>query len=116
MAGPDQNFCLNQRFIKRPAAWSRKIANCGIMMATGGSFMSRESEVPTPADESAAPEKGDWTTLRVITWFSAGMAVAAIGIFLGNELRCRARFKKRTPYDFYSNAGEQQAGEFGMGV
>jgi hypothetical protein len=78
--------------------------------------MSLEPEVPTPADESAAPEKGDWTTLRVITWFSAGMAVAAIGIFLGNELRCRAKFRKRTPYDFYSNAAEQQASEFGMGI
>jgi hypothetical protein len=44
------------------------------------------------------------------------MAVAALGIFLGNELRCRAKFRRRTPYDFYSNAGEQQASEFGMGV
>lgn len=78
--------------------------------------MSREPEVPVSAEESAAPERCEWTTLRVITWFSAGMAVAALGIFLGNELRCRAKFKRRTPYDFYSNAGEQQASEFGMGV
>ena len=77
--------------------------------------MSREPECPTPAEESAA-EKCDWSALRVITWFSAGMAVAALGIYLGNEIRSRARFRKRTPYDFYSNAGEQQAGEFGMGV
>jgi hypothetical protein len=78
--------------------------------------MSRDPEVPIPAEESAAPGRGDWTALRVITWFSAGMAVAALGIFLGNELRCRAKFRRRTPYDFYSNAGEQQASEFGMGV
>ncbi len=44
------------------------------------------------------------------------MAVAALGIFLGNEIRNRYKFKRRTPYDFYSNAGEQQANEFGMGV
>jgi hypothetical protein len=35
---------------------------------------------------------------------------------VGNELRSRYRFKKRTPYDFYSNAGEYQASEFGVGV
>jgi hypothetical protein len=78
--------------------------------------MSREPESPAPVEVSATDEKCAWTTLRVITWFSAGMAVAALGIYLGNELRSRSRFKKRTPYDFYSNAGEQTAGEFGMGI
>jgi hypothetical protein len=54
--------------------------------------------------------------LRVIGWFSAGMAVAALGIYLGIEIRSRYKFKRRTPYDFYANAGKQQAGEFGMGI
>jgi hypothetical protein len=35
---------------------------------------------------------------------------------VGTELRNRSKFKKRTPYDFYANAGEQQIGEFGVGV
>jgi hypothetical protein len=78
--------------------------------------MSPEPESPTLTQESAAEEKCAWTTLRVITWFSAGMAVAALGIYLGNELRSRARFNRRTPYDFYSNAGEQTVNEFGMGI
>ncbi|HTW60345.1 MAG TPA: hypothetical protein VMD55_00980 [Terracidiphilus sp.] len=78
--------------------------------------MSRDPEFPTPAEECAAEEKGAWSTLRVITWFSAGMAVAALGIYLGTEIRSRSRFRKRTPYDFYSNAGEQQASEFGVGI
>jgi hypothetical protein len=77
--------------------------------------MSRETESPTP-DQESAMEKGEWSTLRVITWFSAGMAVAALGIYLGSEIRSRARFRRRTPYDFYSNAGEQQASEFGVGI
>ena len=54
--------------------------------------------------------------MRVIGWFSVGMAVAALSIYLGYELRCRSKFKKRTPYDFYANAGEKHASEFGMGV
>ena len=30
------------------------------------------------------------------------MAVAALSIYLGAELRSRSKFKKRTPYDFYA--------------
>jgi hypothetical protein len=44
------------------------------------------------------------------------MAVAAVGIFVGAEIRNRYKFKRRTPYDFYSNAAEQHASEFGMGI
>ncbi|MGA2338451.1 MAG: hypothetical protein ABSF75_01050 [Terracidiphilus sp.] len=67
--------------------------------------------------ESTEPEeKTGSTALRVITWFSVGIAVAAVGIYIGAELRNRYRFKKRTPYDFYSNAGSQQASEFGVGI
>jgi hypothetical protein len=78
--------------------------------------MSMEVDSLTPAEEIPVEEKSGSTALRVITWFSVGMAVAALGIFVGAELRSRYRFKKRTPYDFYSNAGEQQAGEFGVGI
>ncbi|MGD1108440.1 MAG: hypothetical protein ABR865_15475 [Terracidiphilus sp.] len=74
-----------------------------------------QSELLVP--ESTEPEeKTGSTALRVITWFSVGIAVAAVGIYVGAELRNRYRFKKRTPYDFYSNAGSQQASEFGVGV
>ncbi|HEY1647975.1 MAG TPA: hypothetical protein VGF96_08340 [Terracidiphilus sp.] len=78
--------------------------------------MSVEPDVPQPAEENITLEKCERKVLRVITWFSAGLAVAALGIYLGAELRSRARFRRRTPYDFYSNAGEQQASEFGMGI
>ena len=61
-------------------------------------------------------EKEDSKTLKVIGWVSVGMAVAALGLYVGREIRQRYKFNKRTPYDFYSNAGEQQAGEFGVGI
>jgi hypothetical protein len=73
--------------------------------------MSTESEVPASTPEEAKESN----TLRLIGWFSVGMVVAALGIYVGNELRIRYKFKRRTPYDFYSNADEQ-AGEFGMGI
>ncbi len=73
--------------------------------------MSIESESITPAEET--PES---TTLHVIGWFSVGMAVAALGIYVGREIRSRYKFKRRTPYDFYANAGEKHVGEFGLGI
>jgi hypothetical protein len=73
--------------------------------------MSTEPESLTPAEETHQS-----MTLRVIGWFSVGMALAALGIFVGREIRLRYKFKRRTPYDFYSNADERQAGEFGMGI
>ena len=77
--------------------------------------MSTE-EALEPVQASSAEEKQEKNTLRVITWFSVGMAVAAVGIFVGRELRSRYKFKRRTPYDFYSNVDERQAGEFGVGI
>lgn len=78
--------------------------------------MPVDPESELTVEETAEPDKTASTALRVITWFSVGMAVAALGIYVGAELRNRYRFNKRTPYDFYSNAGEQQASEFGVGV
>ncbi|MFP5206188.1 MAG: hypothetical protein ACLGSH_12595 [Acidobacteriota bacterium] len=82
--------------------------------------MSTEPEPLTPADEDLAMEKASEkrgpSALLKIGWFSVGMAVATIGILVGVELRSRYKFTRRTPYDFYANAGEQQASEFGVGV
>jgi hypothetical protein len=78
--------------------------------------MSTESESVSLEQETAIEEAVESNTLRVIGWFSVGMAVAALGIYLGSELRSRYKFKRRTPYDFYSAAGERQASEFGMGI
>jgi hypothetical protein len=61
-------------------------------------------------------EQEDSKTLKVIVWVSVGMAVAAIGLYVGREMRLRYKFNKRTPYDFYSNAGNRQSTEFGVGI
>ncbi len=78
--------------------------------------MSVDPETELLVEETPALEKAGFPALRIITWVSIGVAVAAIGIYVGTELRSRYRFKKRTPYDFYANAGEQQTGEFGVGI
>jgi len=76
--------------------------------------MSTESETLIPEDETK--ETKESSTLRVIGWLSLGVAVAAVGVFVGRELRKRYKFNHRTPYDFYSEAGERQTGEFGLGI
>jgi hypothetical protein len=78
--------------------------------------MSVDREAELLDEETPTAEKVGSAALRIITWFSVGVAVAAIGIFVGAELRSRYRFKRRTPYDFYSNAGQYQASEFGVGI
>jgi hypothetical protein len=78
--------------------------------------MPTEPEVLTTAEENLSDEKEGCCVLQVVGWLSVGIAVAALGLFAGLELRNRYRFQHRTPYDFYANAGEQQASEFGLGV
>jgi len=78
--------------------------------------MSTDSTPLVPPEENVESEKKGSKALRVIGWFSVGMAVAVLSVYFGAELRSRSRFKKRTPYDFYASAGEQPAGEFGMGI
>lgn len=69
-----------------------------------------------PETEAAMEKSSERKALRAVGWFSVGMAVASLGIFLGFELRSRYKFRHRTPYDFYSNAEAQAANEFGVGI
>lgn len=78
--------------------------------------MSTDPVPLVPEMESASADNSVSKLLQVIGWFSAGVVVAAFSIYLGAELRSRYLFKKRTPYDFYSNVSEQPAGEFGVGI
>ncbi len=77
--------------------------------------MPVDPETELPAEDTAL-EKTGASALQIITWVSIGVAVAAIGVFVGAELRSRYRFNRRTPYDFYSYAGEEHASEFGVGI
>jgi len=78
--------------------------------------MSTQPEALTPAHEAHPEDQQESNALRVIGWFGIGVAVAALGVYIGTELRSRYKFKRRTPYDFYSNAGERPVGDYGVGV
>jgi hypothetical protein len=74
-------------------------------------LMSRESEIL-----SIVEPHSEHKALRVVGWFSAGMALAGLGVMLGYELRCRYKFNRRTPYDLFSHDEAQSANEFGVGI
>ncbi len=75
--------------------------------------MSTEPEILSVVEPPAETEH---KALRVLGWFSVGMAVAGLGILVGYELRSRYKFNHRSPYDFYSNDKAQPANEFGVGI
>lgn len=55
--------------------------------------------------------------LRALGWASVAVGIAALGLYVGRELRLRYKFNRRTPSDFYSHAGDEgQTTEFGMGI
>lgn len=78
--------------------------------------MSTDLQALAPTAEGLANARERSNALLMIGWFSVGLAVATIGVLVGAELRSRYKFNHRTPYDFYSNAGEQPVSEFGVGV
>jgi len=63
--------------------------------------------------------KGDESriALRVLGWTSAAVGIAALGLYVGWELRVRYKFNRRTPSDFFSHAGDEvQTTDYGMGI
>ena len=74
------------------------------------------AETLASIEQANAEQISEHKTLRVIGWFSAGMAVATLGIYVGYEIRSRYKFRHRTPYDFYAHAGPGAAADFGVGI
>ena len=78
-----------------------------------GIFSAAAHEPGSPAETA--------TALRTLTWASLALAATAIGLYIGRELRVRYKFRRRTPYDFFSKAGTRRnqdysTTEYGMGV
>ncbi len=55
--------------------------------------------------------------VRGIGWAGVAVTIAALGLFVGRELRIRYKFNHRTPYDFYTHAGDTgNMADYAMGV
>jgi hypothetical protein len=54
--------------------------------------------------------------LKTASWASLAVGVAAVGIYVGREMRNRYKFNRRNPSDFYAHAGDSLPADFGMGI
>jgi hypothetical protein len=53
----------------------------------------------------------------IVGWTSVAVAIAALGLYIGRELRARYKFNHRTQYDFFSHAGDSVcAADYGTGI
>jgi hypothetical protein len=79
--------------------------------------LRKKAAMSLPGSTTLA-RKESCVPFKTIGLASIALGAAALGIYLGRELRCRYKFKRRTPYDRYSHSGDDGAavGEFGMGV
>jgi hypothetical protein len=89
--------------------------SCAIIRGMGYFNHSAKSN-----DSAADLEAGLEDTFSPLQWL--GMATAfvgavSLGLYIGRELRLRYKFRRRTPADFFSNAGDPIASaEYGMGI
>ena len=57
------------------------------------------------------------SALKAIGWVSFGLGIAAVGVFVGRELRKRYKFNHRTPYDYYAHSADRApAADYGIGI
>jgi hypothetical protein len=57
------------------------------------------------------------SAMLIVGWTSIAVGIAAIGLYIGRELRARYRFNHRTQYDFFSHAGDSIcAADYGTGI
>jgi hypothetical protein len=58
----------------------------------------------------------DHYVVRSLGWAGLAVSIAALGLFVGRELRVRYKFNHRTPIDFYKHAGDQTPPDYAMGI
>ena len=81
------------------------------MMYTDGNYGNSGTlpEISSPQEEGSA--------MWIVGWTSVAVGIAAVGLFIGRELRARYKFNHRTQYDFYSHAGDSVCtADYGTGI
>jgi hypothetical protein len=67
------------------------------------------------AGNLAPQEEG--SAMAIVGWTSVAVGIAAVGLYVGRELRARYKFNHRTQYDFFSHAGDSVcAADYGTGI
>jgi len=64
-----------------------------------------------------SPSQEEGSAMWIVGWTSLAFAIAALGLYVGRELRARYKFNHRTQYDFFSHAGDSVcAADYGTGI
>ncbi len=85
------------------------------MYMDGNDHYRAHDSGPPPA---IAPAQEEGSTMAIVGWTSvAVVGIAAVGLYVGRELRARYKFNRRTQYDFFSHAGDSVcAADYGTGI
>ncbi len=69
------------------------------------------------AGQKASPEE-EGSAMWIVGWTSvAVVGIAAVGLYVGRELRARYKFNHRTQYDYFAHAGDSVcAPDYGTGI
>jgi hypothetical protein len=74
-------------------------------------------KIKVPPVSLPLPFEKESKIFKTVGWVSAGLCAVAIGLVVGNEIRQRYKFNRRTPYDNYGHSGdESQDMDFGLGI
>lgn len=86
----------------------------GMMYADSKTF--NELHVSGYSPVTASPEE-EGSAMWIVGWTSVAVGIAAVGLYVGRELRARYKFNHRTQYDFFSHAGDSVcAADYGTGI
>ena len=86
----------------------------GMMYMGGNDLYALQTSGQRP--EVISPEE-DGSAMAIVGWTSVVVGIAAVGLYVGRELRARYKFNRRTPYDFFSHAGDSvPAADYGTGI
>ena len=93
-------------------------SSCAWSMISRMKLSRRFRKFGQQMEDAVSPISRTAVVMRNIGLLSAGVTVVAIGVMVGNELRKRYKFNRRTPYDMYSHAGDKPVEdlEFGLGT
>jgi len=84
------------------------------MYMDGNEILGQESAGPFP---EVSPSQEEGSTLAIVGWTSFAVGIAAVGLYFGRALRARYKFNHRTPYDFFSHAGDSiRPADYGTGI
>lgn len=91
---------------------------CSLFRTKLQSLEPESPEAKNAAVQSGQPRISETgSAFRIVGWTSVALGIAAVGLYVGRELRLRYKFSKRTPYDIFSHAGDAvPTADYGVGI